>query len=550
MQNKSQPLKKLKKPLKKQFSTGVLLAVTASLVTTSVLQSEHAYAGMQGFLSGMFAATSVPQAASMGNGVTLSGGYAEVRTPLSGANIISFSPPDISAGCGGINLYMGSFHFINGQEFLALLRTIGQEALGYAFQLAIDAMCHQCGALLASIEKTIQNMNNALHNTCQLAHGIFNASDVMGDFKAVGKNAEKVFGFGSGASTDVSSAYNSANHEGVLQNVLDTFKTNITKSWDTLTSSGSTTTQTKTENVSASDLIPEGNMFWKAINNSEAFQMLTGIDNSVSNVSAPCKNHDHACTKEILMSLVGTEVLRPGASSTANSDQEAEQENSTQATPNAANAQDTETAPPTLSLQDLVNGTKSATVMTCEPWSSTTQTYSPFSPHMGCEYVDQGGTTLGALGYEGIKAHIKHMLFGGGPGDHVGLEDDIIDGTPLSAAQQQFLQTMPGDLDTMLRESQGSPALVVEVLGLMEPVAVNDYAVKLGASLMATEQSVYSGNAHVVIPTFYKDSIMRLSQSENVYMRNVNTDSTRVLKAIKLVKEYHQTMQDATHGGI
>jgi Conjugative relaxosome accessory transposon protein. len=156
------------------------------------LQSEAAYAGMQGFLSGMFTATSVPQAASLGNGVTLSGGYAEVRTPLSGANIVSFSPPDISAGCGGINLYMGSFHFINGQEFLALLRTIGQEALGYAFQLAIDAMCHQCGALLASIEKTIQAMNNSLHNTCQLAHGIFNAGDIAGDFKQVGKNAEKV----------------------------------------------------------------------------------------------------------------------------------------------------------------------------------------------------------------------------------------------------------------------------------------------------------------------------------------------------------------------
>jgi Conjugative relaxosome accessory transposon protein. len=269
-------------PLKNKLSKGVLLAMTASLVTTSMLQSEHAYAGMQGFLSGMFAATSVPQAASLGNGVTLSGGYAEIRTPLSGANIVSFSPPDISAGCGGINLYMGSFHFINGQEFLALLRTIGQEALGYAFQLAIDAMCHQCGALLSSIEKTIQAMNNALHNTCQLAHGIFNAGDIAGDFKQVGKNAEKVFGFSSGASTDVSSAYDSANHEGVLQSVMDTFKTNIEKSWATITSSGSVVKKSTTKSVSAASLIPEGNMFWKAVGNSEAYKMLEGIDNTVT----------------------------------------------------------------------------------------------------------------------------------------------------------------------------------------------------------------------------------------------------------------------------
>ncbi|MHB8890391.1 MAG: conjugal transfer protein TraH, partial [Acidobacteriaceae bacterium] len=93
-------------------------------------------------------------------------------TPMSGANVISFSPPNISAGCGGINLYMGSFHFINGQQFMALLRTVGQEALGYAFELAIQAMCHQCGALLSAIQKAISDMNNALRNTCQLAQGV------------------------------------------------------------------------------------------------------------------------------------------------------------------------------------------------------------------------------------------------------------------------------------------------------------------------------------------------------------------------------------------
>ncbi len=542
-------MKQLSQPFRKKISKGVLLAMTASLVTTGMLQSEHAYAGMQGFLSGMFAATSAPQTANVSNGITLSGGYAEVRTPLSGANIVSFSPPDLSAGCGGINLYMGSFHFINGQEFLALLRTIGQEALGYAFQLAIDAMCHQCGALLASIEKTIQNMNNALHNTCQLAHGIFNAGDIMGDFKQVGDNAERVFGFGSGASTDVSSSYNSANHEGVLQNVLDTFKTNIEKSWKTLNSNGTTTTTTKTENVSAASVIPEGNMFWKAINNSGAYKMLTGIDNSVSNATAPCKNNDHACTKEILMSLVGTEVLRPGSSSTANADQNAEQQNSTQATPNTANAKNTETAPPTLNLQELVNGTKAATVMTCEPWAGNSQTYAAFSAPMGCESVDKSGTTLGALGYEGIKAHIHHMLFGGGPNAHVGIESSIINGTPLTTAQVAFLQVMPGDLYTLLRQAQSSPSLVTEVLGLLQPVAINMYAVKLGASLMATEQSAYGGSGNgLIIPTFYKSSMTNLAQSENVYMRNVNSDSKRVLRAIHLVQAYHLS-EEKLHGG-
>ncbi|MBE7562708.1 conjugal transfer protein TraH [Acidithiobacillus sp. HP-6] len=536
-------------PFKKKISKGVLLAMTASLVTTSMLQSEAAYAGMQGFLSGMFAATSVPQAASLGNGVTLSGGYAEVRTPLSGANIVSFSPPDISAGCGGINLYMGSFHFINGQEFLALLRTIGQEALGYAFQLAIDAMCHQCGALLASIEKTIQAMNNSLHNTCQLAHGIFNAGDIAGDFKQVGKNAEKVFGFSSGASTDVSSAYDSANHEGVLQNVLDTFKTNIEKSWDTITSSGSVVKNSKTKSVSAASLIPEGNMFWKAIGGSEAYNMLEGIDDPSTNTSLPCKNHDHACTKEILMSLVGTEILHPGSSTTANADQNAEQESSTQATPNAAYSQSPDTAAPTLTLQDLVNGTKNASVMTCEPWPTNSQKYSAYSTTMGCEAVETRGTTLGSMGFEGIKPHIQHMLFGGGPNDDPGIGPDIEDGTSLSTEQIQFLQTMPGGMYTLLRQAQSSQNMVNEVLALMEPVAVNLYAVNMASALLGAEQSVYSGNPHVVIPKSYGSAINQLAQSEDVYMRDENSDAQKILNAEALVRGLHNTLKKE-HGNL
>lgn len=250
------------------------------------------------------------------------------------------------------------------------------------------------------------------------------------------------------------------------------------------------------------------------------------------------------------MSLVGTEILPPGSTSTDNSDQEADQQSSTQATPNAANAQTPQTAAPTLYLQDLVNGTKKAKVLTCEPWPPGSQTYSAYSRQMGCEAVTSD-TTLGDLGYEGIRAHIKHMLFGGGPGAHVGLESDIISGTALSTAQKQFLQVMPGNLYTMLLQAQGSPPLVSEILGLMEPVAVNEYAVRLGLSLMAAEQNVYSGDmSNVIIANGYKTAVMRLSQSENVYMRNVANESQRILNANKLIEEYHKTLQAASHGGV
>ncbi len=54
-------------------------------------------------------------------------------------------PPSFSAGCGGIDLFGGSFSFINMNQFVDLMRAVASNAAGYAFQLAINAMCPDCG---------------------------------------------------------------------------------------------------------------------------------------------------------------------------------------------------------------------------------------------------------------------------------------------------------------------------------------------------------------------------------------------------------------------
>lgn len=481
---------------------GVLLAVGASLVTTTAMHEQDAYAlGMQSFVQGMFSATSSPVLANTGNGYTLTGGYAEIRTPLSGANIISFSPPDISAGCGGINLYMGSFHFINGQQFLALLRTVGQEALGYAFQLAIDAMCHQCGALLASIQKAITAMNNALHNTCQLAQGIYPANKIIGDFKEVGDQAEKTMAANEGDFSDFFGSSNEANHEGVLSHIANTFASNISQ-----TINGTTVTK----KVPQSALTPIGNMFWKAIDNSQAYTLLSGIE-----AGTTTNNVD---TKEILMSMAGTEIARPSASASGNTVESNMQKQSTNATPNAANSKNTQTVAPNLFLQELVNGTSAAPVDTCQTWTSANgHTYSATSGELSCEQVDVGGTTLGQLGYEGIGKHINHMMYGGGPGNHVGLVKEMIAGTGLSSAQQAFAGTIPGGILSLMHEAQPSTNLITTIGEKVKPILVDEYAVKLGEAVMTAESSVYNGNSHVIIPANYHGAMTDMERDVNTY---------------------------------
>ena len=527
-------------PTFRTIAKGVLLAVGSSMVTTMVLHEQMAYGlGMQSFVQGMFSATSAPTLANTGNGYTLSAGYSEIRTPLSGVNILSFSPPDISAGCGGINLYMGSFHFINGQQFLALLRTIGQQALGYAFQLAIDAMCHQCGALLASIQKAITAMNNALHNTCQLAQGVFPATQVANGFAQVGTEALHTMSAATGDVTDFFTASNSASAAGIASHIANTFYNNITQSFNG---------QTTTRKVPQSAFTPEGNMFWKAINNQPAYNLLTNIDAGATgtlNGQACATAGSNACTKEILMSLVGTEILRPAASAQGNTTQSAMQSQSTSNTPNAPYSKNTEVVGPSLLLSELVDGTKGAPVLTCQPWvSSNNHTYQPFSPNMGCELVDSGGTTLGAMGYEGIARHIKHMMYGGGPGNHLGLVNYLSTGQALSANQTAFVSTIPAGITSLMHEAQPNVNLIHTIGQDVAPILVDAYAVKLGTALMTTESNIYNGNSHVVIPKEYYSAMSNMAGEINAYSEREAIHENVMNTLTTMVRNYRASLAE------
>jgi hypothetical protein len=117
-----------------------------------------------------------------------------------------------------------------------------------------------------------------------------------------------------------------------LSHIANTFYKNITQSFNG---------QTTTRQVPQSALTPEGNMFWKAINNSEAYNLLTNIDAGATgtlNGQACATAGSNACTKEILMSLVGTEILRPSASAQGNTVQSNMQNQATSSTPNASDS--------------------------------------------------------------------------------------------------------------------------------------------------------------------------------------------------------------------
>jgi len=104
----------------------------------------------------------------------ISGGGLAVSNRITNTNIVSITPPSFSAGCGGIDLYAGSFSFINGAQFEAMLRGIASNATGYAFEVAMNAMCPTCMSTIETLARKINDISQHLSNSCQLAQGIVN----------------------------------------------------------------------------------------------------------------------------------------------------------------------------------------------------------------------------------------------------------------------------------------------------------------------------------------------------------------------------------------
>lgn len=100
------------------------------------------------------------------------GGSFYARSRIMRPNLINFTPPGFRAGCGGIDLFGGSFSFISMDQFVQLLRSIGQNAVGYAFQIALNAICGDCLEVLSSLQKQINSLNQYFGNSCQIAKTI------------------------------------------------------------------------------------------------------------------------------------------------------------------------------------------------------------------------------------------------------------------------------------------------------------------------------------------------------------------------------------------
>jgi len=146
-----------------------------SMLLSVMLFGTSAHAGIQSDMTNFFNSMGASSNITPG-GVYQSqaGGYATAggvyaRIPVRNYQLASITLPSIRAGCGGIDAYLGGFSFINKTRFTSMLRNIGNNALGYAFQLALLVVSPDIKSVLDKLQSIMQFVNNTNTTSCHAA---------------------------------------------------------------------------------------------------------------------------------------------------------------------------------------------------------------------------------------------------------------------------------------------------------------------------------------------------------------------------------------------
>jgi conjugative transfer pilus assembly protein TraH len=102
------------------------------------------------------------------------GGSLSARVPRDTLQPLSWKEPSIKAGCGGIDIFGGSFSFINADQFVQFLQKIGQNALGYAFSLGLEAVCPTCNSVIKNLRDQMNKLNKLNMDSCTSAKALVN----------------------------------------------------------------------------------------------------------------------------------------------------------------------------------------------------------------------------------------------------------------------------------------------------------------------------------------------------------------------------------------
>ncbi len=144
------------------------------LAASNLLVIETAEADVNGQLGSFFsnlggsANVTGPVAYNGQQGGYYSGGNLWVRFPAQQTyQLGNLQMPSVKAGCGGIDIFTGSFSFINTDQIVAAMKAAANGALAFVFDLAINAISSQIGSSIEKVMQKLQQFTQHSLNACQ-----------------------------------------------------------------------------------------------------------------------------------------------------------------------------------------------------------------------------------------------------------------------------------------------------------------------------------------------------------------------------------------------
>ncbi|WP_076922357.1 conjugal transfer protein TraH [Pseudoalteromonas sp. SK20] len=104
-------------------------------------------------------------------------------------DVLSVQSPTVSVGCGGVDMFAGSFGLISGDELVQVGRAVAQGAASYFFKLAINNICSTCAAEMENLQNKIQRLNELARNACQGTQDLLSQQNLFGEDKAMAQDS-------------------------------------------------------------------------------------------------------------------------------------------------------------------------------------------------------------------------------------------------------------------------------------------------------------------------------------------------------------------------
>ena len=154
-----------------------IISVCAVLLITTTSSQATITSDLNSFWNGLGGSSNItPGGSFQGQGAGFyTFGNVRLRGSSRSVSLFNFSLPSVEAGCGGIDLFAGALSFIDADQLVQLGKAIARNAVGFAFDLALETISPVIAETMKDLRARLQELNLNNIDSCETAQALVSA---------------------------------------------------------------------------------------------------------------------------------------------------------------------------------------------------------------------------------------------------------------------------------------------------------------------------------------------------------------------------------------